>query len=144
TEFENNCKGILNANGYHKSTDFNITDYFKINQASKLNEYQVKLSIWSLSPLVITPFSEWNSGSFTPLSWYQIYNKVKHDRSTNFHLVSLENLVKAITGLFVMLASQFYNHSFLQFQMNFMTTRDSDGFSITQDSVFAIKFPSTW
>jgi len=49
TEFENNCKGILKDNGY-VSQNLNIKDYYKINAASKLNEYEIKLNVWSPCP----------------------------------------------------------------------------------------------
>mgnify|MGYP003394033597 CR=1 FL=1 len=46
TEFEANCKGILNSNNYQSKNDFNICDYYKLNSWCKLSEYEIKLSIW--------------------------------------------------------------------------------------------------
>lgn len=37
TEFEANCKGILNANAYAKSGNWNIADYYRINSSSRLS-----------------------------------------------------------------------------------------------------------
>lgn len=140
TEFENNCKGILIANGYVYSSNLNATDYFKINSASKLNEYEVKLSIWNPTELIFKPFENWNGSTYLPLNWYQAYNNVKHNRSTEFEKASLDNVTKAIGGLFVILASQFGRLVFNPYQPTMMTF-GSDGFHTVQDSIFSIKFP---
>ncbi len=144
TEFENNCKGILIDNGYTKSENFNIKDYLKINSAARLNEYEVRLNVWSPQALVIQPFSEWNNSAYSPLIWYQNYNHVKHDRSLSFHEASLQTLVKSMAGLFTILAAQFYHQIFSQFQVNVMTYVDDDEFASANDSIFSIKFPQSW
>ncbi|CAM1371572.1 hypothetical protein [Tenacibaculum xiamenense] len=144
TEFETNCTGILDDNGYTKSGNLNITDYFKINEASKLNEYEVRLNVWSPNPLTIKPFMDWNSTSFTSLSWYQNYNSAKHNRNANFHLASLENLVNCMAGLYAVLASQFAHHIFSPYQITEFYSRDDDGFISVDSSVFSIKIPSNW
>ena len=143
TEFENCCTGILNDNGYTKSGHLNITDYFKINLASKLNEYEVKINVWSPSPLIFKPFEDWNSTTFSSLTWYQNYNDVKHNRSRNFHKASLVNLIKAIGGLIVILASQFGRIVFNPYQPTMMIQKDNDDFNSAQDSIISIKYP-TW
>ena len=38
TEFESNCKGVLDANGYVPTGNLNITDYFKIDSVQRLSE----------------------------------------------------------------------------------------------------------
>ncbi|AFY57118.1 hypothetical protein Riv7116_4702 [Rivularia sp. PCC 7116] len=79
TEFEANCKGILIANGYKKSPkQLNICDYYKINYAAKLSDYEVLLRTWHPNPLKLQPFNEWQGGTYQPLSWYQSYNEAKH------------------------------------------------------------------
>ena len=148
TEFENNSKGILRENVYSKpEREWNITDYYKINKASKLNEYSIKLNLWRPLPLQLRPFIAWNTEEYHALSWYQAYNKSKHNRSANFNLASLENVTNSLAGLFVILASQFAQHVFSPFQMNMgYTTSKEDGetyFSV-QDGLFSIRFPNTW
>lgn len=144
TEFELNCKGILEENGYNRSGNLNITDYFKINASSKLNEYEVRLNVWTPAPLTIKPFQDWNSSIFTSLLWFQNYNSVKHNRNTNFNLASLENLVNSIAGLFVILASQFGHQIFSPYQITTSYSEDDDGFISVNTSIFSIKFPSNW
>jgi hypothetical protein len=144
TEFENNCTGILKDNGYTKPDNFNIKDYFKINAASKLNEYEVKINVWSPSPITVKPFQDWNAATFTSLSWYQSYNDVKHNRSLNFSKASLENLIKSISGLYVILVSQFGRIVFNPYQTTMMSMTDNDGFHSAQDSILSVKFPTSW
>jgi len=57
-----------------------------------------------------TPFAEWKSSD--KLTWYHAYNKSKHDRQHQFKLSNLENLLNAITGLLVLLSSQFCTQEF--------------------------------
>ena len=144
TEFESNCKGILEDNGYKSTGNLNITDYFKINKASKLNEYIVRLNVWSPDPLIIIPFKEWSGTEFTSLTWYKNYNKVKHNRNANFVMASLENLISCMAGLYVVLASQFAHHIFSPYQITGSYLMDDDGFISTDTSIFSIKQPATW
>lgn len=106
TEFEANCKGILDANGYARPGGGNLTiqDYFKIEAATKLSEYVVTFDRWSGHQF--KPFTSWNAGIFAPLPWYQGYNNVKHNRYVNFHNASLENVMNAIAGLLCILHAQ--------------------------------------
>jgi Lhr-like helicase len=62
TEFESNCKGILKANDYSKTRNLNINDYYKINRATKLNEYEVYINIWKPTRKQIRPFEDWEKG----------------------------------------------------------------------------------
>lgn len=105
TEFESNCKGILEANGYSRSGNWNIIDYFKIASVAHLSEYKVIFKRWS-TMRVFTPFIEWNSSSFASLTWYQHYNDVKHDRYKDFKKANLCNLMNAIAGLLCILHAQ--------------------------------------
>ena len=106
TEFETNAMQILTYNGYTKkgNENFNIKDYYKINEATKLSDYEVTCELWH--PMkVFKPFQEWCNGH--SLSWYQAYNKVKHNRSSEFSKASLENVMNAITGVLAILYAQF-------------------------------------
>lgn len=144
TEFENNCKGILKINGYNKTTNLNITDYFLINKASKLNEYTLRLNNWFPEPIEFKPFVNWSSESYSPLDWYQAYNNVKHNRTEKFSDANLNNVLKAIGGLFVILHSQYGRNAYYQFQETIGTTSSSTGFQNSQDSIFSIKYPDSW
>ena len=109
TEFESNCKGILKANGYtgpREEKDWCVKDYFKISGAAKLSEYRITFERWATDQ-VYTPFTEWNPSRRETLSWYDAYNKVKHDRFANFTMANLDNLVKAVAGLLCILHAQY-------------------------------------
>ena len=47
TEFESNCKRILEENGYVRSGNWNINDYEKISSVARLPEYKVKFKRWT-------------------------------------------------------------------------------------------------
>jgi hypothetical protein len=140
TEFETNCKRILEANGYQKNGNLNMSDYFKINAASKLHEYTVSLTVWSPAKKDLSPFGEW-ANEKNSLSWYQAYNLVKHDRNRNFPKASLENLLNCVAGLLAILFSQFC-----------VVLGDSTSFSISDDwgiisqpdHIFEVTPPTTW
>ena len=56
----------------------------------------------------IAPFHGWNSIQPTKsLIWYDVYNRVKHDREANFKDATLGNAIQAVAGCVVMLAAQF-------------------------------------
>lgn len=142
TEFESNCKGILKANDYPTSNNLNITDYFKINKALKLNEYEVGLNFWQPNVKIIKPFEEWNSTTFTSLTWYQNYNNVKHHRSMNFNHANLGNLLNSIAAVFVMLYAQFNIFTFGPYQPQSFVITDELGFDYIDSSIFKIKSPT--
>lgn len=138
TEFENNAKAILISNGYTRTGNFNIADdYFKINKALKLNEYIIRLNVWENNPLMITPYVDWSNETYNPLSWYQDYNKVKHNRSENFNLANFKNLITAAAGLIALLYAQYGRHSFSPYQSISMYD-DQDGFESANDSLFEV------
>ncbi len=141
TEFESNCKAILQANGYNKKSRCDISDYKKIDSASRLSEYKVKLSFWSMSPKIVSPFSAWTDD--TKLSWYANYNAVKHNRNTEFKHASLENVVDSVAALFVILFSQFNIQIFSPHQI--VSSRDEfDGSISHHNSIFSIQELKTW
>lgn len=104
TEFEANCKGVLNANGYNPNRHLNIQDYHKINTIMRLDEFEISTHLW-YPHKTLRPLQEWSLGH--TLSWYQAYNHSKHNRFTNFQEASLENVFTGICSLVVLLAAQF-------------------------------------
>lgn len=106
TEFEANCKAILTDNGYTGRGNLTNTDYFKIASVAKLSDYIVKFGRWE-SNHDFKPFVTWNGATYAPLSWYQGYNSVKHNRHLNFPQANMANLMDAIAGLLCILHAQF-------------------------------------
>jgi len=122
-EVETNFKAILKENifnpVYNSGTkagqsrpekSWNMLDYKKINQTHRLSSYTVHIPIWSGEYGVIRPFEGWDNDN--SLDWYQAYNKSKHDRHNEFHNANFINMVKAVSGLLVLLSSQFRTESF--------------------------------
>lgn len=110
-EIEANFKAIFNENKYSKQEKYwNVTDYKKINQTHRLDEYKVVFPIWTGIKNKFQPFKEWQSGN--SLSWYKDYNACKHNRANEMHKANLENLLKSFSALFVLLSSQFYTEAF--------------------------------
>ncbi|WP_250255539.1 hypothetical protein [Chryseobacterium sp. Marseille-Q3244] len=144
TEFESNCKSILSSNQFTKAGNWNILDYYKINKAAKLSDYEIHLNIWSPITKVLRPFIDWNSSTPKSLSWYIAYNNVKHDRNNNFHEANLKNLTLALSGLFTILFSQYFIFCFDSHQTTTSSSTDDQNFISTPKSIFKIKLPETW
>lgn len=146
TEFETNCQAVLFANGCTVPVSgryFTIRDYHKLNRAMHLSEYLILLNLWSPVPRIFAPLDEWDSG--TSLSWYTDYNTVKHDRNKNFPQASLENVVKAVAGVFVILYAQFNFLTFnAQHKWGMLGKDDETDFEYDPGSLFAIKTPTSW
>lgn len=50
----------------------------------------------------ITPFKTWRPAGSTNPIWFDAYNRVKHDRLGNAKKASVENVIQAVAGLFVL------------------------------------------
>jgi hypothetical protein len=75
--------------------------------AMKLDAYRVKLMRYPRLTEVV-PFYGWSNAQPTQsLDWYDVYNKVKHDREMNFKEATLGNAIIAVAACVVMLAAQF-------------------------------------
>lgn len=86
----------------------------KINtgsSADNINQYRDEIkSIYPNMPnfkviiprfgLDLAPWLNWNHNRGVPL-WWTAYNKVKHHRDTHFDRANLENVLNAVSGLFV-------------------------------------------
>ena len=141
TEFESNCKSILTANGYARVGDWNMNDYKKIEAATRLSEYRMRVEIWADSPRLLQPLSAWAGGG--GLQWYQDYNTVKHHRTDKFDLANLRNTVDAVASLFAILFAQFHILAFSEQELVAMH-HEWDGWNAHHDSIFWIKCPTSW
>jgi len=109
-EIEANFKAIFEENAYSKNGNWNIRDYKLIDVTHHLSSYTIEIPIWSGSNSIFAPFKEWKTGG--SLKWYQDYNASKHDRQKEFCRANFENLLNAITGLLILLSSQFRKEDF--------------------------------
>ena len=51
--------------------------------------------------LTLMPWDNWNEGQGVPF-WWTAYNKIKHQRDTEYHRGNLKNALNSVAGLFVM------------------------------------------
>ncbi len=141
-EVEANCKAIMVENGYTKGDNMNMGDYEKINLSHRLSSYEVKMPFWHGTQSIRRPFSSWATGG--SLAWYQAYNATKHDRHESFHLATFGQMIDAMSGLVVLLSSQFYNHDFGPGEDFLSATGPTDGMEPSIGSYFRIRYPADW
>jgi hypothetical protein len=151
-EVETNFKAILRENIYNpidKNGDarpeqkWNIHDYRKVNGTHHLSAYKVYISTWDGERSIFEPFKQWADS--TELSWYQAYNKSKHNRKDEFKEANLENLLNSVAGLLVLLSSQFRTEDFSPGSTLLSVITDS--YYSTEPALggyFHIQFPDNW
>jgi hypothetical protein len=145
TEFEANAKAVLRANGYSKSSNFNIIDYHKLEAACRLSEYGVMTPVWSGARRVFEPFKAWqSSGAYTPLGWYQAYNDTKHNRTSSFPAANFGNVLDAVAGVFIVLFAQYNILAFDPYRTVTMIQNDDNGFLSHSTPLFHIRLPNGW
>lgn len=100
TEVENQWTALLRKSSIYRSLTRNLTtqDYVKLLYPAFLSEYQGKLRNYdTVTPVM--PFGKWNPSRPTQsLSWYDSYNKTKHDRTSHFSRATLRNAIEAVTA----------------------------------------------
>jgi len=102
---ENNFKNSI----VPLSTYFTTRDYVRLKKVLRLAEFEVSLSHypWLQS---FSPFRDWNDAQPTKsLKWYDSYNKIKHNRETEFQEAKLLHSINAIIAVHILLVSQFGN-----------------------------------
>jgi hypothetical protein len=141
TEFETNCKGILDANGYIKNGNLSIIDYYKIEKAIRASKYEIYLDIWRPERKKIVPFKGWATGH--KLEWYAAYNDVKHGRQIKFCRANIANLLNSVAAVYIILFAQFGVFSFNPYQQINMVEDNDDGSIFSGESIFGI-IPPSW
>lgn len=102
--------------------NFTTKDYIWCLPVQKLNEYVVELPSYpSLGSFC--PFKEWSAPDYSKsLSWYNAYNKVKHDRGGTKQLATFEALINAVSAIHILLEAQYGKSLFeYRFQYTFPT-----------------------
>lgn len=152
-EIEANCKAILRENIYNpkdsqgilrKEKQWNIKDYKKINITHHLSSYKVIFPIRNWTKSSFQPFAEWKNTD--NLSRYTAYNNSKHNRQEMFSQANFNNLLHAITGLLVILSSQFRTEEFSPSTTTLGINTDSyyDQWTSAIGDFFRIEFPNDW
>jgi len=109
TEVENTLKAYLRLADVSVLTkpDCTTNDYVKLLGPLHLTEYQVSLPRYADVP-PMRPFHTWSASAPTKsLSWYDAYNKTKHDRNSHFTEATLWNCLQAVAANVVLFAVRF-------------------------------------
>lgn len=144
-EIEANFKAILSENKFtpDPKKKVNIDVYKKVNKTHHLSSYQVVLPIWNGASRIWKPFEQWKFDKALP--WYQAYNASKHDRQEHFKKANLEMLIMSVSGLLLLISSQFGTQDFSAGgDMVRFSGYDYYDMEPAIGSFFRIKFPDDW
>ena len=146
-EIEANFKAILKSNSYNANNRWDIKDYRLVNITHHLDDYVIIIPSWRGDFKRVKPFIEWKDAQHKGgPSWYKAYNKSKHNRHEEFEVANLENLVYAVTGLLVLIVSQFKDCSFEGSRNAHLTAtfnKGNKGFW-GLGNYFVIEYPNNW
>jgi hypothetical protein len=152
-EIEANFTAILKDNIYSTSKNYNLKDdYSLIEYTHKLSSYRVKFPVWKGDNHTYIPFENWETKpnkNWHTLNWYQAYNKSKHDRHSHFDKATFNTLLNAVSGLVVILSSQFMDESY---SPNTKSMGVSGNYSYDYNpkmetaigDYFRVQFPDSW
>jgi hypothetical protein len=114
-----------------------------VNKTHHLSSYRVHVPIWEGTKSVFDPYAEWATDK--EITWYQAYNKSKHDRKIAFKEANFGNLLNAVTGLLALLSSQFGAQDFSPGST--LLSVNTDSYYSTEPALggfFHIEFPNDW
>jgi hypothetical protein len=151
-EVEANFKAILAENIYtpldkhgnvRAEKSWKIHDFRKVDVTHRLSSYSIHVPGWHGSASCLMPFAEWRTQP--ELSWYQAYNRSKHDRHQSFEIANFRNLLLAVSGLVVLLSAQFKTEDFSP--RSTALTLGGHTYYSTEPAIgelFHISFPEDW
>lgn len=134
TEVENQWASIIKNTNLAKPTGrYSTNDYIHLLDNCFLNEYRIKfLNYDGLRDF--KPFLHWNAfNPTTSLTWYDAYNKTKHNRTEEFHYSTLENSMDAISACIVMYCVKYGPFSLLESNTS-LSTIINQHFSISLEN----------
>ena len=109
TEVENQWHTFFQRSNFSPLNErfFTTNDYVKLLGRLYLNDYFVKLRAGSYQAKIV-PFLLWDSANpTTSLTWYDAYNKTKHDRYINFNQAKLKYVIDSIAANIILYAVQY-------------------------------------
>ena len=105
TEIDSMMHTILERNGVKPSSGkyYQMKDYYQLKVPLRLDEYQ--MSFYRFPELgSYTPFAEWQGDI---ISWYDGYNKIKHNRETEFSKACLNYAIDSIMAFAIIMIAQY-------------------------------------
>lgn len=148
-EVEANLTAILVENHYKKkSGDLLMRDYKLVDATHHLSSYEIRFPGWRGAAGLRKPFIGWKNVSST-LTWYQAYNKSKHDRHGCFHLATFEALIDAVAGLATLMSAQFHREDYSSTDKSLSIGSSysydtNDGMESAIGGHFRVRFPTDW
>ena len=152
-EIEANFTAILKENSYKFKNNWNMKNsYCLLEFSHKLSQYSVKFPLWHGMESIYSPFRNWKNypnSDWSELSWYQKFNKFKHDRHSNFQGANFETLLNSFSALAIVLSSQFYDETY---QTSSKSSSIGESYSYNHEKDFVtgigdylkVKFPTNW
>lgn len=105
TELENIFKSYLITANYNDK-NLGTKDYYKLKAPYHLDEFEISLLNSDMGP--IRPFLDWNDTQPTQsLTWYDAYNKIKHNRAKYFDKSTLENTIIAVSAVIILFCARY-------------------------------------
>ena len=93
---------MVQANENPVGRNYTTKDYVKLLDKLHLKNFEFTLKTYSNIP-PIKPFENWNlDAPSVSLTWYDAYNKTKHDRDNHFSKATLINCINAVVANLVM------------------------------------------
>lgn len=98
-EFDHFCKVVCGIAAYDRYPYPNISDYAAhlLNEIPDLKNVKVHLQGY---PDDLYPFKNWNPKKASKLFWWKAYTNIKHDRTANYTMGNLYNLLNALAALY--------------------------------------------
>lgn len=102
------------ANATPIGRNFTTQDYVKLKDKLFLGEFKFSLRGYAnLSPIM--PFKNWSNSSPTAsLTWYDAYNKTKHNRTSNFSQATFQNVLTSVVACITLYIVRFSPHPLLE------------------------------
>lgn len=116
TELENSWKYYMSLAGVAPTNGnaFTTKDYVKLLRPLFLSEFEITMKPYSVVP-TMRPFDGWDPNSPTKsLTWYDDYNKTKHDRTTYFAEAKLSSCLAAVAANLIMFCVRFGPYPLLE------------------------------
>ncbi len=104
TEVENYWKYYMDISSAvpQNGRTFTTNDYVRLLPKLHLDEFEFNLKSYPHLP-AINPFLGWsNSQPSQSLTWYDAYNKTKHDRDSHFDKSTLSNAISSVIACLVL------------------------------------------
>jgi hypothetical protein len=106
TEVESGLKAVLVANEIEptRNDTYSIRDYRKLLGPMRLDDWRIALDGHDELGVFVR-FAGWEDHAAP--SWWAAYNRVKHDRESELHRATVENMLQALSAAYIVTAAQF-------------------------------------